>query len=239
MGDDILPFAHLRSISRKAEQDRLANIGASDAEQLSAAKERIAALEKERDEAMELQDYALEVERKAQTRAEEAESRERNTTAHIQNLLKQLSDAGADREQPLRLPQKWADFEEWCDQALVGRVTLTSAARRGCKKALFGDVEQAARCLSWLATTCRDRWLMGGGSLRDEPVEEGIRNAPCGGDEYTFKWQSRELNAEWHIKTGGNSRAPENCLRIYYGWDDQTQQIIIADMPAHRRTGAS
>ncbi|MDI9846730.1 hypothetical protein QM467_01505 [Rhodoblastus sp. 17X3] len=239
MGDDILPFAQLRSISRKAEHDRLANSGASDAEQLLAAKARIAALEKERDEANEMQDYALEEERKAQTRAEEAESRERNATAQIQNLLQQLSDTGVDREQSPQLPRTWADFEEWCDRALVGRVTLTSAARRGCKKALFDDVEQAARCLLWLATTCRDRWLMGGGSLRDETVEEGIRNSPCGSDEFFFHWQARRLNAEWHIKTGGNTRAPESCLRIYYGWDDQAQQIIVADMPAHRRTGAS
>jgi hypothetical protein len=240
MGDDILPFAQLRSISRKAEQDRLAKSGASDAEQLLAAKERIAALEKERDEALELQDSALEEEWKARTRAEDSESRERNATAQIQNLLKQLVDAGADQERPQLFPKKWEDFEGWCNQALVGRVSLTSSAKRGCKKALFSDVEQAARCLNWLASTCRDHYMTaGGGSLRDEPLEEGIRNAPCGSDEYSFTWQSRTLIAEWHIKTGGNSRAPENCLRIYYGWDDETQQIVIADMPGHLRTGAS
>lgn len=80
---------------------------------------------------------------------------------------------------------------------------------------------------------------MGGGLLRDESVEEGIRNSPCGSDEFNFDWQSRRLTADWHIKTGGNTRLPEYCLRIYYGWDDKTQQVVVADMPAHRRTGAS
>jgi hypothetical protein len=47
MGDDILPFSQLRSVSRKAEQDRLANSGASDSEKLVAAENRIAALTKE------------------------------------------------------------------------------------------------------------------------------------------------------------------------------------------------
>lgn len=239
MGGDILPFAQLRSISRKAEQDQLARSGASDSEKLTAADNRIAALSKELNEAKELEQYALDEERKAQARAEEAERRERNATIQIQSLLQQLSAADAAEDPLQNLPQKWEDFEEWCDHALVGRVCLTGAARRGCKKALFDDVELAARCLLWLANVCRQRLLEGGGSLRDEPVEDGIRNAPCGSDEFLFDWQSQRLSAGWHVKTGGNTRTPQNCLRIYYGWDDRTQQIIIADMPAHRRTGAS
>lgn len=239
MGEDILPFSQLRSVSRKAEQDRLARSGASDGEKLAAAEARITALAKELSEAKELEQYALDEERKAQARADEAESRERNATAQIQSLLQRLAVADAVEDKNLNLPQRWSDFEEWSDQALVGRVSLTGAAKRGCKKSLFEDVEQVARCLLWLASTCRDRLLEGGGSLREEAVEDGIRNSPCGSDEFMFDWQAQRLNAEWHIKSGGNTRAPEYCLRIYYGWDHQTQQIIIADMPGHRKTGAS
>ena len=239
LGEDILPFAQLRSASIKAEQDRLASSGASDTAKLSAAEERIVALTRELNEAKDLEQYALEEEGKAQVRAEEAESRERNATAQVQSLLQTLSDAGAAGDDSKTLPQTWADFEDWCDSVLVGRVALTGAARRGCKKALFGDVAQAARCLLWLANVCRSRFLKGGGSLRDEPVEDGVRNSPCGSDEFMFDFQAQRLSAGWHIKTGGNTRAPQNCLRVYYGWDDQTQQIIVADMPAHRRTGAS
>lgn len=239
LGEDILPFAQLRSYARKAEQDRLASSGASDSEKLLAAENQIAAIAKELNEAKDMEQYALEEERKAQLRAAEAESRERNATAQIQMLLQRLADAGAAVEEAQSLPAKWSDFEDWCDSALVGRLAFTGAARRGCKKALYADVEQAARCLLWLAGECRNRFLEGGGSLRDEPVEDGIRNAPCGGDAFTFDWQAQRLNADWHVKTGGNSRAPENCLRIYYGWDEQTQQIVVADMPGHRRTAAS
>ena len=39
--------------------------------------------------------------------------------------------------------------------------------------------------------------------------------------------------------SGGNTRDPSRCLRIYYCFDEQTQQIIVSDMPAHRRTAAS
>ncbi|MBX9881818.1 MAG: hypothetical protein K2X73_07585 [Sphingomonas sp.] len=239
LGEDILPFAQLRSFARKAEQDRLASSGASDEQQLKAAASRIQALEAERDEAkQEAKGWTDEAEA-ALLRAEEAERRERNAIIRVQSLLAKLADASPADGELQGLPQQWADFEDWTDSALVGRVALTGAARRTCKKALYADVEQAARCLLWLAGKCRQRFLEGGGSLRDEPVEDGIRNAPCGHDTFAFEWQGQRLNADWHVKTGGNTRAPEHCLRIYYGWDEQTQQIIIADMPAHRRTGAS
>ncbi|MBN9555210.1 MAG: hypothetical protein J0H61_11150 [Alphaproteobacteria bacterium] len=239
MGEEILPFAQLRSISRKAEQDRLTSAGASETDQLVAALARIVALEKELAEAKDIEKQAIEEEYQARARAEEAERREHNATVQVQSLLQQLDAADVKPEQNQRLPEEWEGFDEWCDQALAGRVVLTNLARRGCKKAQLSDVQLAARCLLWLAKTCRDRLLNGGGSLRDEPVEDGIRNSPCGSDEFNFDWQSRRMAADWHIKNGSNTREPERCIRIYYGWDDKTQRIIVADMPAHRRTGAT
>lgn len=239
LGVDILPFAQLRSLALQPEQDRLEGSNASASEKLSAAENRIVAISKELKQARDIEQYALEEAAKADSRAEEAERREFYATAQVQMLLQQLFTAevvGSDAQAP---PKSWVEFADWCDTALVGRVVLTAAAKRGCKKALYADVEQAARCLLWLARECRDRFLHGGGSLRDETIEGQIRISPCGGDKFTFDWRGGRLNADWHVKTGGNTRNPEYCLRIYFGWDEQTHQIIIADMPAHRESGAS
>ena len=54
-----------------------------------------------------------------------------------------------------------------------------------------------------------------------------------------FQFQGQRLTADWHVKNGGHARDPRRCLRIYYTWDRNNQQIIVADMPAHRRTGAT
>ncbi len=75
--------------------------------------------------------------------------------------------------------------------------------------------------------------------MRDEQIEEGIRNAPCGNDEFEVTWEGRTHSVDWHVKTGGNTRDPARCLRIYYFWEPSSKVIVIADMPAHRRTGAS
>ncbi len=70
-------------------------------------------------------------------------------------------------------------------------------------------------------------------------LEPGIRNSPSGADEFRIWWQGQYRTVDWQLKNGGNTREPRRCLRIYYFWDEATQQIVIAYMPAHRRTDAS
>lgn len=238
IGKDILPFAQLRSASREVALARLTEGGATDTVKLRAATARITALEKERDDAKELEHMALLAEAEAQQRAKEAESRERKAIAKVQVMLGQLQGTTGISESDMSLPDKWKDFGAWCDSALVGRVALTGPAQQGCRKARFKDVSLAARCLLWLAGECRQLFLTGGAPVGEAPVESGVRNAHCGSDVFEFDWRGTRRVAEWHVKNG-NARQPEYCLRIYYAWDDQMQQIIVADMPAHRRTDAS
>ena len=175
-----------------------------------------------------------------QGRTNEAETQLRAAAFRIQQLL-DLVKAGAGAEDAeVVLPATWAEFAEWCDTTFAGRLTLSSAARRGVRQPKFDDLALAARCVLWLATTYRDGRLNGALSdFRDHYLEEGIKNSPCGGDEFDFDWQGRRYSADWHIKNGGNTRAPERALRLYYCWDEETRQVIVADMPAHRTSAVS
>ena len=58
-------------------------------------------------------------------------------------------------------------------------------------------------------------------------------------DEFRIWWQGQQHTADWHIKNGGNTRDPRRCLRIYYFWEHATQQVVIADMPGYRTSGAT
>ncbi len=136
------------------------------------------------------------------------------------------------------LPSSWAEFGPWTEEKLSGRVALAPLARRGVKDPEFRDVEQAARCLIWLAVDYHDRRRNGGGNPRT-PVVEGFHNEPCGDADLPFspmKWNGRNINVEWHIKNGGNTRDRTRCLRIYYFWDAEAEQVVVASMPAHART---
>lgn len=239
LGRDVLAFAGIRNASLRVTQERLSSEGAGEAEQLSIAHARIAALEADLKTAEDYQAYFDGEATKERERAEAAEAQHRASAYRIQ-LLEEAAKAEGRTNVSLELPAGWSEFSTWCDVELAGRLALASAARRGVKQPEFEDSALVARCLIWLATTYRDGRISGAaGDFRDVYIEPGIRNSPCGGDEFDFDWQGRRQTAEWHIKTGGNTRDPKRALRIYYCWDEETQQIVVADMPAHRPSAAS
>lgn len=240
LGDQVLAFSAIRSASLKSQQSAMSNEGASDADQLAVAMKRIEALEKEVTEKDIEQDYYLTEYQEERARAEAAEHQFSAATYRIRQLTDQIQSSGDPIDKSFSIPSDWNELHHWCDQHLLGRLTITSTARRNSKNPEYRDVEQVARCLLWLANDCLTARVEGAsGSIREAVVEDGVRNSPCGSDTFDFDWQGRRLSADWHIKNGGNTRDPARCLRIYYCFDEQAQQIIVSDMPAHRRTGAT
>jgi hypothetical protein len=234
----VLSFADIRAAEAKVRARSL-GADATQAEQIEAQRAQIAALEAkvaalEAENAYYVEDAATERER-----AEAAEARARGAESRILDLIAQLRSAETDPDAGIILPKDWRDFGEWCARHLAGRVVLAPRARRMVRDPLYNAPETAAQCLMWLATTGLERFRNGGGPLRNIPILPGIENAPCGADTFAFDWEGRRLQANWHVKTGGNTRAPEACLRIYYAFDEVTGLIVVAEMPAHRRTGAT
>jgi hypothetical protein len=240
MGIDVVPFASIRSSALELKQQRLAQEGASDNEQLQAAQARISALELQITDEKTTSDYVAGEYDEATLRAEAAEDQLRASTFRIQQLLEQIGATGDIADANIEPASSWEEFANWADTNLAGRVVLTPSARRMVKAPEFEDFGLVSKCLLWLANTGRERRINGGqGSIREEVIEEGVRNTHCGSDEFEFDWQAAPYSADWHIKNGGNTRDPARCLRIYYSWDPNTQQIIIPHLPSHRRTGAS
>ncbi|MBA8843467.1 cell division protein FtsB [Ochrobactrum sp. RH1CCR137] len=239
LGVDVVAFSAIRAGQLEVQQLNLREADASDADQLVAALKRIEALKGEVEDLKTEQTYYIEEFDKERERAELAEAQAQKSAYRIQQLTDQLKSKGDDPDQEIQLPTDWSEFASWCEEKLAGRLVLTPNAYRGTRKPLFQDVETAARSLLWLATEGRDRFREGGGALANISIFDGVQNAPCGADAFDFDWNSRRFSAEWHIKNGGNTRDPIRCLRIYYCFDPQTQQIVVSDMPAHRRTGTT
>lgn len=239
LGGDVLTFSSIRAAQLELQQATLRATDASDADQLATAEKRIEALKGEINGLKSEQSYYIDEFGKERERAEIAEAQAQKSAYRIQQLTDLLKARGDDPDDEIEFPADWSEFANWCDEKLAGRVILTPRAHSGARKALFANLETAAKCMLWLATDGRDRFCNGGGGLANVPVLQGVQNAPCGADEFDFDWNSRKFSANWHIKNGGNTRDPLRCLRIYYCFDPQTQQIIVADMPAHRRTGAT
>lgn len=148
---------------------------------------------------------------------------------------------GGDPDAGVPFPTTWAEFAPWCDESLRGRLVLTGAARRELDGAPFADVDLAARCLNWLAGDYRTGRLNGGNASLHGRIDgiDGAFNVPCGRDSFEHTWDGRRHTVNWHIKRGANTRDPRRCLRIYYFWDEQARQVVVAAMPGHRKNALS
>lgn len=239
LGHDVLPFVAVRSAALKLEQQARANSGANEIDQLETAKKQVTALEAEIAAAKNEASQNWQLAQEEEERAIASEAQLNAARARIQVLEEQFRSRGFHPDADIVIPDAWEELADWCDTTFAGRLVLSPVARRGIRNPRFEDIELVGRSLVWLAGECRTRRLMGGGTLANIQIESGVENAPCGNDTFQFDFQGRRLNADWHVKSGGNTRDPARCLRIYYTFDDVTQQVIVADMPAHRRTAAS
>lgn len=240
LGTDVLAFATIRNAALQLKQQLLEREGASDTTKLDAAYTRIKALEADLKSADDVESLLLDEQKQAEARAETAEAQLNAASYRIQQLIAQIRQRGQVPDADIQLPSSWTDFDDWCDRNLVGRVVLTPHARNSVRNPSFEDPQMAARCLLWLANEYRDRRIEGGeGSLLDFVLESGIRNSPSGADEFRIWWRGQPYTVDWHIKNGGNTRDPRRCMRIYYFWDPVTQQVVIANMPAHQESGAT
>ncbi|MXX54869.1 MAG: hypothetical protein F4205_03735 [Gemmatimonadetes bacterium] len=178
----------------------------------------------------------------ARKRAERAERERDDALRRAEQLAGLVRAMGGNPDTAVPFPTAWDEFAAWCDEHLAGRLALTGSARHELNGAEFADVGVAARCLRWLAGEYRDGRLQGGNPGlhgRIDDGETGVYNVPCGGDAFECSWDGRTHTVDWHIKRGANTRDPRRCLRIYYFWDEQTRQVVVASMPAHRKSSFS
>lgn len=239
LGSDVLAFSAVREASLDVERERLKEAGSADTEQLRAAQAQIDALKDDLRRSTETQQWLSDEHKAIAEHAQGLKQQLRGAQFRIQQLLQQIKARGDTPDAGIQLPTGWDAFADWCDEVLSGRVVLSGRARREVKSAVFDDPQTVARCLLWLANEYRDSRIDGASCDLRKPIEEGLHNDRCGADSFEFGWGNRNVPVEWHIKNGGNTRDPRRCLRIYYFWDEESQLVVIATMPAHIRTGAT
>ena len=229
LGEDVLDFESVRFASVRAKRHQLELDKRILKEQLELANDQI----KEKDK--EICYYVSEGEA-SENRAQTAEHENWSLRYQIRQLSMARAKCGETPTSEEQFPKSWSAFTDWLDRAYPDKIVLTPLARRLVRSPEFKDVMIVARCIDWLATVQHKRRLKGGGSLREETIDNGIWNSPCGNDTYSTKWQGRRYDVKWHIKTGGNTRHPERCLRIYYFWEPDRELTVIDHLPAHRKS---
>lgn len=169
----------------------------------------------------------------AEERAKDAEQQALILMHRCSSLEERLKALGSNPDAGLTLPESWNGFTDFVDTHLAGRIVLSPRARRELKDPIYANPRLAAECLMWLAGPYRDGRMNGTDGSFQEHIMTGIKNVRCGGDAFEVAVGTQRHTIDWHLRTGGATRDPKHCLRIYYTFDEVTSQVIIGKMPHH------
>ena len=53
------------------------------------------------------------------------------------------------------------------------------------------------------------------------------------GKNYRFTWKGKQRDVEYAIKSKNMSIDKKRCLRIYFIWDEDTEQLVLITLPSH------
>jgi len=176
----------------------------------------------------------------------EDSSNQRARIAHLESALRQKVGG----REGSTLPQDFLCIEEWCREQLSGSVAVHNRAMRAAKKSAFENVELAYNALLLL----RDFYVpmrREGGIDKKRAYEEaraklGLDEAPTfggsrageEGEAYFVDFGGRRRELDRHLQ-GSNSRDERFGFRLYFFWDDETDQVVVGWFPSHLPTRAT
>ena len=145
------------------------------------------------------------------------------------------------------LPDSLSGLRDWAAAQLAGSVEVLNRAIQSAKKSVFSDPKLVYKALLMLRdhyVPMRRRWE--GATIErfeaachELQIEESgaISEVQAGqeGNEYYVAYQGRRILMARHLKKG-NSRDERYCLRIYFFWDDENEQVVVGSLPGHLDT---
>lgn len=246
--DVVPPFARVRQLATRLRFDTARKGATSDKDLLAVADEEIRDLKAELEEQKQVYDsliQTLEDERsEAQAAAEAANNRASGLRRRLESLERVMTSRRGAQPPTTPIPESLEGFEEWCGAHLSGYVELSGRALQGVKKSEYHDLSLIYRSLLLL----RDHYVPmkrdGGMDLKNAfeaqcralGVEESqtFSGSRWGeeGNTYTILFAGRRRLLDRHLKKG-DSREPRRCFRLYFFWDEDSEQVIVGWLTSH------
>ncbi len=249
--NDLPSFAKIRRLAAERRIERAKATNASIAERLELAEAQIVELQSEREEMEETFEGVLksvEQERDiARAQADTATQRARNLRARVEMLEKALA-SGSSPKGP-EILSDLNNFDRWCDKNLAGVVEVLPRAKHAAKKSKYEDPAFLYKSLLLL----RDYYvpMRRFGSSKANAfkqaclalnIEETQTFAGDGygehGDMYFVRYAGRRHLLDRHLKKG-STRDVRRCFRLYFFWDDDSEQAVVGWLPSHLETRKS
>lgn len=246
-------FAQARQMVSRARRIQAQESGdTSDAELLELALEDNTNLEREKEDIK--AEFKGRLEQANQERKQaEAELGEVKAQLRVaQHRIEALEFALENREfspEP-DMPTSLEELPDWAEKNLSGSIVIHNRALRAAKKSAYENPPFVYQTLLALKRYYVPMRRNGGSEAKqafDKAMAElGLEDTPSfagsrageQGDEYFVDYGARKRVLDQHIK-GSNSRDEQRGFRIYYFWDEETEQMVIGWLPSHLRTRAT
>lgn len=245
-------FADIHAQALRRRRDKASERGASDTQLLQLALEENDSLNQKLREDKDVYNGLLlsaDAERKqieAERDYERAEAR--SLQARVIHLEAALLETG--KQEDISIPRTFEGLEDWCRVYLSGKVHVMPRALRKAKKSDFENPELAYKTLLIL----RDQFVpmkRDGGPAQQRAYQQalaalGLEDLPCFSgprageqdDEYKITYNGRLWKLDRHIR-GSNSREERYGFRLYFFWDEGSQQVVVGSFPGHLSTRAT
>lgn len=245
-------FADIHAQALKQKRHQAGKQGASDKELLALALEENDSLNRKLKEEKDTYNGLLqsaEVDRRQiESERDQARTDFRSLQARLMHIEAALQATG--KQENIPIPDSFEGLEEWCGNFLSGRVHVMPRAFRIATKSAFKKPELAYQTLLIL----RDHFVpmkREGGLDKKKAYDQALAalgleesqsfaGARAGeqGDEYKVNYNGRPRDLDRHIK-GSSSREERFGFRLYFFWDDDSQQAVVGSFPTHLATRAT
>jgi hypothetical protein len=192
---------------------------------------------------------AVEAEEEARrARADLIESRVLNTALQARvEALEAVAKCGNQTVLPSARPGSYAELPGWVAENFPDRLALSMKARRALAGSVYKDCNLVCDALELMAQHYVDMKRYGGRSEFEDRLralklkDEAVSATPAklqNDQQYWCRHEGRHLFTERHLKKG-NSRDPQECLRIYYAWDETSRMVVIGHLTTHLESAIS
>ncbi|MDN5836236.1 MAG: hypothetical protein L0H12_02665, partial [Nitrosospira sp.] len=248
LGDlhDKLPsFATVCGFAAKQSRKIAETRGSSDKELLALALEDNERLTNELHDQKKTYDGLLKTIEREKEEAFQArdEVKASNRTLRVRiEYLEQRIKEGQQAEVPI--PTTLDRFEEWCQKHLAGAVEIHNRAYHGVKKSEYESPSFLYQALLLLRDYYVPMRRNGGGELanayKSECARLHLKESPTfsgsswgeEGETYFVNYSGQRRILERHLKKG-ISRNTRRCFRLYFFWDDESQNAVVGWLPSH------
>lgn len=232
-------YFEVKNVAARERYASIQNTGESE-DVLVALREELDAAREEANEALELGMQADEARTQTQKELENERSQAFVLKGRIEILETKLNEQGRSTE--LANPKDYTEMPDWAAKSFAGRLRIHNRAARSLKKANYEKIDDVINGLRLLANDYRDLKtnkidlmefddkMNGYGLSLTRSISEN--RAGEQGAEYFIKHKGREIFLDQHI-TKGTSKDTRYCLRIYFHYDEEDNEIIVGWLPSH------